>query len=171
MINGVFKVQVLIRVQSLHLLGVFCLLMDIKSDALREAYLQCSNTIQNMEKELRSACHAPDTKVDSVFKCAFLHTSGKSSSLRLCTLGTMSEGLVNGNWSGSHPTLGWRWAGHLCLLLEFVPFMCLMLLVAGILHEVDLELVEILAGLNKEPDFPLLYNGIKPPNNTMFQPH
>ncbi|KAL2457675.1 Guanylate-binding family protein [Forsythia ovata] len=41
---------------------------DIKSDAFREAYLQCSNTIQNMEKELRSACHAPGTKVDSVFK-------------------------------------------------------------------------------------------------------
>ncbi|KAL2493781.1 Actin filament-coating protein tropomyosin [Forsythia ovata] len=41
---------------------------DIKSDAFRKAYLQCSNTIQNMEKELRSACHAPGEKVDSVFK-------------------------------------------------------------------------------------------------------
>ncbi|XP_022848152.1 guanylate-binding protein 4 [Olea europaea var. sylvestris] len=41
---------------------------DIKRDAFREAYLQCTNTIQNMEKELRSACHAPGVKIDSVFK-------------------------------------------------------------------------------------------------------
>ncbi|KAL2550001.1 hypothetical protein Fot_11531 [Forsythia ovata] len=82
-------------------------------------------------------------------ECSFLHTSGKSSGLRLYTLGTMSEGLVNGNGSGSNHTLGWRWAGHLCLLLDFVPFMCLKPLVAGILHEVEFEHVEILAGMNK----------------------
>ncbi|KAL7211753.1 hypothetical protein ACSBR2_014588 [Camellia fascicularis] len=41
---------------------------DYKRDAFREAYLQCSNAIQNMEKELRAACHAPDAKVDNVLK-------------------------------------------------------------------------------------------------------
>ncbi|KAI8525565.1 hypothetical protein RHMOL_Rhmol13G0240300 [Rhododendron molle] len=41
---------------------------DYKRDAFREAYLQCSNAIQNMEKELRTACHAPDAKIDSVLK-------------------------------------------------------------------------------------------------------
>ncbi|KAM7500756.1 hypothetical protein LguiA_025170 [Lonicera macranthoides] len=41
---------------------------DYKKDAFREAYLQCSYAIQSMEKELRTACHAPDAKVDSVLK-------------------------------------------------------------------------------------------------------
>ncbi|KAK2991854.1 hypothetical protein RJ640_030029 [Escallonia rubra] len=41
---------------------------DYKRDAFREAYLQCSTAIQNMEKELRTACHAPDAKVDHVLK-------------------------------------------------------------------------------------------------------
>ncbi|CDO99475.1 unnamed protein product [Coffea canephora] len=41
---------------------------DIKKDAFREAYLQCSNAIQNMDRELRSACHAADAKVDNVLK-------------------------------------------------------------------------------------------------------
>ncbi|THG12325.1 hypothetical protein TEA_001512 [Camellia sinensis var. sinensis] len=41
---------------------------DFKRDAFREAYLQCSNAIQNMEKELRTACHAPDAKIDNVLK-------------------------------------------------------------------------------------------------------
>lgn len=44
------------------------LMQDIKKDAFREAYLQCSNTIQNMERELRTVCHAADAKVDSVLK-------------------------------------------------------------------------------------------------------
>ncbi|XP_073119301.1 uncharacterized protein [Henckelia pumila] len=41
---------------------------DIKKDAFREAYLQCTNTIENMEKELRIACHSPGAKVDTVIK-------------------------------------------------------------------------------------------------------
>ncbi|XP_052182162.1 uncharacterized protein LOC127794905 [Diospyros lotus] len=41
---------------------------DYKRDAFREAYLKCSNAIQNMEKELRTACHASDAKVDNVLK-------------------------------------------------------------------------------------------------------
>ncbi|KAI3456220.1 hypothetical protein Pfo_012883 [Paulownia fortunei] len=41
---------------------------DIKKDAFREAYLQCTNAIENMEKELRMACHAPDAKIDTVLK-------------------------------------------------------------------------------------------------------
>ncbi|KAA8519740.1 hypothetical protein F0562_013996 [Nyssa sinensis] len=41
---------------------------DYKRDAFREAYLQCTNAIQNMEKELRIACHAPDAKIDNVVK-------------------------------------------------------------------------------------------------------
>ncbi|KAG9158895.1 hypothetical protein Leryth_026360 [Lithospermum erythrorhizon] len=41
---------------------------DIKRDAFREAHLQCLNAIQNMEKELRAACHNPNAKVDSIFK-------------------------------------------------------------------------------------------------------
>ena len=44
------------------------LMQDIKKDAFREAYLQCSNAIQNMDRELRSACHAADAKVDNVLK-------------------------------------------------------------------------------------------------------
>ncbi|KAL3851355.1 hypothetical protein ACJIZ3_013237 [Penstemon smallii] len=41
---------------------------DIKKDAFREAYLQCTSTIENMDKELRKACQAPDAKVDIVLK-------------------------------------------------------------------------------------------------------
>lgn len=45
-------------------------MQDYKRDAFREAYLQLSNAIQNMEKELRSACHASDAKVDNVLKAS-----------------------------------------------------------------------------------------------------
>ncbi|XP_073287584.1 uncharacterized protein [Primulina huaijiensis] len=41
---------------------------DIKKDAFREAYLQCTNTVENMEKELRIACHSAGAKVDTVMK-------------------------------------------------------------------------------------------------------
>ncbi|KAM7525066.1 hypothetical protein LguiA_014968 [Lonicera macranthoides] len=41
---------------------------DFKKDAFREAYLQCSNAIQSMEKELRTACRTPHAKVDNVLK-------------------------------------------------------------------------------------------------------
>ncbi|XP_024987627.1 guanylate-binding protein 3-like [Cynara cardunculus var. scolymus] len=41
---------------------------DYKRNAFREAYLQCSNAIQNMEKELRKTCQAPSTKLDDVLK-------------------------------------------------------------------------------------------------------
>ncbi|KAH0719916.1 hypothetical protein KY290_004833 [Solanum tuberosum] len=41
---------------------------ELKKDAFREAYLQCSNAIQDMEKELRLACHAPDANIDNVLK-------------------------------------------------------------------------------------------------------
>ncbi|XP_049401525.1 uncharacterized protein LOC125865375 [Solanum stenotomum] len=41
---------------------------ELKKDAFREAYQQCSNAIQDMEKELRLACHAPDANIDSVLK-------------------------------------------------------------------------------------------------------
>ncbi|KAL6497751.1 hypothetical protein OROHE_026990 [Orobanche hederae] len=41
---------------------------DIKKDAFQDAYLHCTRTIENMERELRTACHAPDAKVDTVLK-------------------------------------------------------------------------------------------------------
>nr|GMC88233.1 guanylate-binding protein 1-like [Ipomoea batatas] len=41
---------------------------DIKWDSFSEAYQQCSNSIQEMEKDLRKACHAPDAKIDNVLK-------------------------------------------------------------------------------------------------------
>ncbi|XP_047981728.1 guanylate-binding protein 4-like isoform X1 [Salvia hispanica] len=41
---------------------------DIKKDAFREAYLQCTRTIESMDRELRTACHAPGAKVDAVLK-------------------------------------------------------------------------------------------------------
>ncbi|XP_057764426.1 uncharacterized protein LOC130985457 [Salvia miltiorrhiza] len=41
---------------------------DIKKDAFRDAYLHCSRTIENMERELRTACHAPNAKIDTVLK-------------------------------------------------------------------------------------------------------
>ncbi|PWA88599.1 guanylate-binding family protein [Artemisia annua] len=41
---------------------------DYKKSAFREAYLQCSNAIQSMEKELRKLCHAPSTNLDDVLK-------------------------------------------------------------------------------------------------------
>ncbi|MCE0481938.1 hypothetical protein HAX54_040151 [Datura stramonium] len=41
---------------------------ELKKDAFREAYLQCSNAIQDMEKELRTACHAPDANIDCMLK-------------------------------------------------------------------------------------------------------
>ncbi|KAK1412141.1 hypothetical protein QVD17_33144 [Tagetes erecta] len=41
---------------------------DYKRNSFREAYLQCSNAIQNMEKELRKICQASSTKLDDVLK-------------------------------------------------------------------------------------------------------
>ncbi|KAJ6885936.1 guanylate-binding protein 1 [Populus alba x Populus x berolinensis] len=41
---------------------------DYKRSAFMEADLRCSNTIQNMEKRLRAACHASDANVDNVVK-------------------------------------------------------------------------------------------------------
>ncbi|KAH8493778.1 hypothetical protein H0E87_020511 [Populus deltoides] len=41
---------------------------DYKRNAFMEADLRCSNTIQNMEKRLRTACHASDANVDNVVK-------------------------------------------------------------------------------------------------------
>ncbi|KAL1809059.1 hypothetical protein ACET3Z_026049 [Daucus carota] len=41
---------------------------DHKKDVFREASLQCSNAIQTMEKHLRTACNAPDARVENVIK-------------------------------------------------------------------------------------------------------
>lgn len=41
---------------------------DIRKDAFQEAYLHCTRTIENMERELRTACNAPDAKVDTILK-------------------------------------------------------------------------------------------------------
>ncbi|KAK9074391.1 hypothetical protein SSX86_006989 [Deinandra increscens subsp. villosa] len=41
---------------------------DYKRNAFREAYLQCSNAIQSMEKELRKTCQSSSTKLDDVLK-------------------------------------------------------------------------------------------------------
>ncbi|XP_047317517.1 guanylate-binding protein 3-like [Impatiens glandulifera] len=41
---------------------------DFKKDIFREAYLQCSKEIQNMEKTLRSASRVPDAKFGLVIK-------------------------------------------------------------------------------------------------------
>lgn len=41
---------------------------EIRRDAFREAYVQCSNAIQKMESDLRKACHTPDAKVENVLK-------------------------------------------------------------------------------------------------------
>lgn len=45
-----------------------------------EADLRCSNTIQSMEKKLRTACHAADAKIDQAFKAMLLLvlSSGRS---------------------------------------------------------------------------------------------
>lgn len=44
------------------------LMQDYKRNAYMEADLRCSNTIQRMEKRLRTACHASDANVDNVVK-------------------------------------------------------------------------------------------------------
>lgn len=41
---------------------------DYRKNAYMEADLQCSNTIQSMEKKLRTACHAADAKIDQALK-------------------------------------------------------------------------------------------------------
>ncbi|KAK9064351.1 hypothetical protein SSX86_015733 [Deinandra increscens subsp. villosa] len=41
---------------------------DYKREAFMKAYMQCSNAIQKMEKELRSACQTPDAKFDDILK-------------------------------------------------------------------------------------------------------
>ncbi|KAL8158472.1 hypothetical protein V2J09_000009 [Rumex salicifolius] len=41
---------------------------DYKRNAFMEADLQCSNAIQSMERKLRSACLAPDAKLEQVLK-------------------------------------------------------------------------------------------------------
>lgn len=51
------------------------LMQELKKDAFREAYLQCSNAIQDMEKELRMACHAPDANIDGVLKVSLFHNN------------------------------------------------------------------------------------------------
>ncbi|EPS69202.1 hypothetical protein M569_05564, partial [Genlisea aurea] len=45
---------------------------DIRKDSFREASLQCTNAIESMGKELRAACHAPDAKIDSVFRVSLM---------------------------------------------------------------------------------------------------
>ncbi|KAK6124385.1 hypothetical protein DH2020_041878 [Rehmannia glutinosa] len=67
---------------------------DIKKDAFREAYLQCIKTIENMEKELRMACHAPDAKIDGVLK----------ASLRCLVL----DGLLSNYEATCHGPEKWR---------------------------------------------------------------
>ncbi|KAK6149955.1 hypothetical protein DH2020_017480 [Rehmannia glutinosa] len=67
---------------------------DIKKDAFREAYLQCIKTIENMEKELRMACHAPDAKIDDVLK----------ASLRCLVL----DGLLSNYEATCHGPEKWR---------------------------------------------------------------
>lgn len=54
---------------------ILLLMQDYKKDAFREAYLQCSNAIQSMERELRTACNAPDAKVDNVLKVSLISRS------------------------------------------------------------------------------------------------
>ncbi|KAI3966508.1 hypothetical protein MKW92_017195 [Papaver armeniacum] len=51
-------------------LQVFCskTFEDYKKHAFMDAELKCSNTIRNMEKKLRAACHVPDAKLDHVVK-------------------------------------------------------------------------------------------------------
>ncbi|XP_021830251.1 guanylate-binding protein 4 [Prunus avium] len=41
---------------------------DCKRNAYMEAELQCSNSIQSMERKLRIACHASDANIDNVLK-------------------------------------------------------------------------------------------------------
>ncbi|XP_071715837.1 uncharacterized protein [Rutidosis leptorrhynchoides] len=41
---------------------------DYKREAFMKAYMQCSNAIQKMEKELRTACQAPAAKFDDILK-------------------------------------------------------------------------------------------------------
>ncbi|XP_042519196.1 myosin-13-like [Macadamia integrifolia] len=41
---------------------------EYKRSAFMEADLKCSETIQNMEKKLRAACHIPDAKIDQIIK-------------------------------------------------------------------------------------------------------
>lgn len=41
---------------------------DYKRNVFMEADMQCSNTIQNMEKKLRAACHSVDAKLEQVLK-------------------------------------------------------------------------------------------------------
>ncbi|CAI9292999.1 unnamed protein product [Lactuca saligna] len=41
---------------------------DYKREAFMKAYMQCSNAIQKMEKELRAACQAPAAKFDNILK-------------------------------------------------------------------------------------------------------
>lgn len=49
------------------------LIQELKKDAFREAYLRCSNAIEDMEKELKVACHAPHGNIDGVLKVSFIH--------------------------------------------------------------------------------------------------
>lgn len=44
------------------------LMQDYKREAFMKAYMQCSNAIQKMEKELRTACQAPAAKFDDILK-------------------------------------------------------------------------------------------------------
>lgn len=60
------------------------MLQDIKKDAFRDAYLHCTRTIENMERELRTACHAPDAKVDTVLKAILILTSLSHSNFTSC---------------------------------------------------------------------------------------
>ncbi|XP_043689451.1 guanylate-binding protein 2-like [Telopea speciosissima] len=41
---------------------------DYKRNVFMEADLKCSETIQNLQKKLRAACHIPDAKIDHIIK-------------------------------------------------------------------------------------------------------
>nr|XP_043620425.1 guanylate-binding protein 3-like [Erigeron canadensis] len=43
-------------------------LEDYKREAFMKAYMQCTNAIQKMEKDLRAACQAPSAKFDDILK-------------------------------------------------------------------------------------------------------
>ena len=46
------------------------IIQDYKRNSFLEADLRSTQTIQNMERKLRAACHVPDAKIEGVIQVA-----------------------------------------------------------------------------------------------------
>nr|GEY48487.1 guanylate-binding protein 4-like [Tanacetum cinerariifolium] len=67
-------------------------LEDYKREAFLKAYMQCTNAIQKMEKELRTACQAPGAKFDDILKATIREAHEEAVQKALAAFNSMAVG-------------------------------------------------------------------------------